>query len=186
MKKTHTFFKNKHDAPEKPKRFCDYKGCTAEAEFRAPKNRSQLQSYYWFCLEHVREYNKAWDYYKGMTPVEIEHSRVADVTWDRPSWPLGGGGSPFARFRYQDGLDPAHFGEDGSKPKEKRAAPSEIKSALALLEIPFPFDEKILKATYKPLAKKLHPDLNPNNDEAVEKLKHVNEAYATLKKYLRG
>ncbi len=40
-------------------------------------------------------------------------------------------------------------------------------------------DDEIKKA-YRSLAKKYHPDLNPGNAEAAEKLKEVNEAFSVL------
>lgn len=40
-------------------------------------------------------------------------------------------------------------------------------------------DDEIKKA-YRTLAKKYHPDLNPGNAEAAEKLKEVNQAYSVL------
>ena len=64
-------------------------GCGAPGEYRAPKSRNQLHDYWWFCLEHVRGYNAAWDYYKGMSPGEIEAQLRADTSWQRPTWPLG-------------------------------------------------------------------------------------------------
>src|SRR5204862_7181536 len=52
--------------PEPPVRACEHPGCPGGGEFRAPKSRLELDRYYWFCLEHVRAYNSAWNYYAGM------------------------------------------------------------------------------------------------------------------------
>lgn len=41
-------------------------------------------------------------------------------------------------------------------------------------------DEDQIKQAYRRLAKKYHPDLNPNDSEAEEKFKNVVEAYETL------
>ena len=41
-------------------------------------------------------------------------------------------------------------------------------------------DEQALKKAYRSLAKKYHPDMNPDNKEAEQKFKEVNEAYAVL------
>lgn len=40
--------------------------------------------------------------------------------------------------------------------------------------------EKDIKQAYRKLARKLHPDVNPNNKAAQEKFKEVNEAYQVL------
>lgn len=38
-----------------------------------------------------------------------------------------------------------------------------------------------IKKTYRKLAKKYHPDLNPGNQEAVRKMSEINTAYEQLK-----
>src|SRR5262245_40316569 len=76
-------------------RGCDHPGCAEQGQFRAPRSRSSLSEYYWFCLDHVRAYNAAWDYYRGMKPDEIEAARRADIVGNRPSWPLGVRGHDF-------------------------------------------------------------------------------------------
>ena len=44
-----------------------------------------------------------------------------------------------------------------------------------------PLDFDVIKKRYKDLAKKLHPDINPENAEAEDQLKKVNMAYTILK-----
>src|SRR3954449_1911719 len=75
--------------PVLPVRPCDHPGCEAGGDFRAPRSRLELDRYYWFCLEHVRAYNVAWNYYAGMSQSEIEAEIRRDTVWQRPSWKLG-------------------------------------------------------------------------------------------------
>ena len=41
-------------------------------------------------MEHIKEYNKSWDFYRGLSVNQIENSMRNDTVWDRPSWPLKG------------------------------------------------------------------------------------------------
>jgi hypothetical protein len=68
---------------------CDHPGCLEEGAYKAPKSRLQLRNYHYFCLQHVREYNKAWNYHKGLNEQQVENSIRRSTTWDRPSWPFG-------------------------------------------------------------------------------------------------
>ena len=63
-KRTRKYFAPQNE--EGVKHLCDHPGCDKCGEYRAPKDRS-LKEYYWFCLEHVQEYNAKWNYYDGET-----------------------------------------------------------------------------------------------------------------------
>ena len=69
---------------------CDKVDCNEKGKFKAPKSRILLNEYYFFCLEHIKEYNKSWDFYKGLSVNQIESSMREDIIWNRPSWPLKG------------------------------------------------------------------------------------------------
>ena len=167
-------------------RACDQPGCIGEGMFRAPKARDRLNDYYWFCLEHVRAYNAAWDYYAGMTPDQIERQVRNDTVWQRPTWPLGG-----KRQRTSDDIeieDPFEiFGEGpapGSRPgadSRMRDLPPEEREALAILDLPPEVTLEELKARYKILVKRHHPDANGGDRSTEDKLREIIQAYNHLR-----
>ena len=177
--------------PGPPVRPCDHPGCAAGGEFRAPKSRLDLRDYYWFCLDHVRAYNAAWNYYAGMTDGEIESEIRRDTVWQRPSWRLGDRHSPSYAARIRDYFDvfaasPAGSGHRDQRsgdrqPNAERRALSAREQALSVFEIEPPFTAVRLKARYKTLVKLHHPDAHGGDKAAEEKLKVINQAYATLK-----
>ena len=168
-----------NQAPPLNLRLCEQNDCESAGEFRAPKNPYHLREYYWFCLEHVREYNKAWDFYRGMSAEEIEASRSSDITWNRPSWPVGGWRTLLENAHYLDGMDPLLK----TSPRAP-SLPQEVQKALVTLDLTVPVTIETLKTQYKKLAKRHHPDLNPGERDAEERLKAVNEAYQVVKKHL--
>ena len=94
--KPHTFlamrdFQFDDEAPQV--RLCEHSECDEIGEFRAPKSRSDIRCYLWFCLAHVREYNRAWNYFQGMSQDEIEAYQHSSNTWHRPTWVMGVNGT---------------------------------------------------------------------------------------------
>ncbi len=172
------------DAPfrreERYDRLCQHTGCPAEGVYRAPKSRDRLTEYYWFCLDHVREYNQAWDYFVGMDEEEIEGQRRVDTIWERPSWPLNGRYHE-AEQRIRDNIHRA-FGAGGEERRRQAPPRTEDERALAVLDLQRPVTFPDVKARYKALVKLLHPDANGGDPEAEERLKVVNDAYNTLKR----
>ena len=167
-------------------RRCQVVGCDEPGTYRAPVSRDRLREYYWFCLAHVRAYNRAWDYFVGMNETEIEVQRRMDTVWQRPSWPLGqfgqhaGDGQP----RVHDGFGFFAHGEaeaHAAAGAPTRRASSEEQKALAVLDLSEPATFEEVRARYMALVKKLHPDANGRDSNAEERLKVVNLAYAALK-----
>jgi DnaJ-domain-containing protein 1 len=158
---------------------CEQEGCAERGEFRAPKSPQSLRDYYWFCLDHVRDYNKAWDFYRGMSAEEIEASRISDVTWNRPSWPVGSWRTLLENVQCFDGLDP--FLKTIIPPP---SLPPELQKALKTLELALPLTVETLKKQYKKLVKDSHPDLHAGDKAAEERFKDINGAYQVVKKYL--
>jgi hypothetical protein len=126
-----------------------------------------------------------------MSGSEIEAEIRHDTVWQRPSWRLGDRHGPGYADRIRDhfGVFP-HGAEDGRDRGKRngdraeasvRRALSAREQALAVFEIEPPFTPVRLKARYKALVKLHHPDAHGGDKAAEEKLKTINQAYATLK-----
>ncbi len=166
--------------PAAPGRPCDLPGCPEAGEYRAPKSRGSLNDYWWFCLEHVREYNAAWDFYRGMTAEQIEAQTRSDTGWQRPTWPLGSLGGRIDEALLRDPLHVLNAGmRAAAKPRDE--VPAELREPLATLGLDWPLTIDVLKQRYKSLAKLHHPDANGGDRAAEERLKTINLAYAALR-----
>jgi hypothetical protein len=166
-------------------RACSWPGCADEGKFRAPKSRQNLHSYHWFCLDHVKAYNTSWNYYAGMTEAEVEADLRHDTVWQRPSWRWGTGGLP-----NEDMLRAAvamhAFGPDGvdaslSPPYRRRAGiETETDKAMAVFGLKPPLTRSAVKARYKELAKRHHPDVAQSDQKSADKIRDINHAYKVL------
>ena len=175
-------------------RKCDHPGCELEGEYRAPKNRN-LTEYYWFCLKHVSEYNKSWNFYDGMSQEEIERENKLDETWHSPSWKFGINLETLAKEgRLEDPFEIYNnymrkVGGARNRTKiygnAKSALTTKEWEALGILELKFPLTEAQLKTRYKKLVKKYHPDLNGGSKQAEEMFKKVAESYRILLKKIQ-
>lgn len=162
-------------------RHCDHPGCPVGAEHRAPQARDRLNEYYWFCLAHVREYNLAWNYYAGMGPDEIEAETRKDATWQRPTWPLGlQGNKRRFSFTVHDPFDVMDKDTEDRHAKT-RAPPTPEEEAMKVLDLNGPITFDMLKARYKELVKRHHPDANNGDKDSEERFKRINHAYNTLR-----
>jgi len=174
-------------------RICDKEECNEKGEYKAPKSRIKLTEYYYFCLKHVKEYNKSWDFYKGLTVNQIEQAMRKDTIWDRPSWPLKGKPSKIIDQINELLNNDYYFFEKDSYYNEfyknkliDETLTKEQDNALKLLDLKLPVNLDQIKKKYKKLVKIFHPDVNGNNKEAENKFKEINESYKILlKKFVK-
>ena len=170
-----------------PARRCDTPGCSETALYRAPRSPRALGSFHWFCLDHVREYNRSWDFFREMGQAEIEAYRHGANTWHRPTWPMGvnGHAKSSVGFQWGDASDPFDLFSEGGNPFEDLVAPKPrvdraVAKALETLELAPIATAQDVRTRYKALAKKYHPDVNGGSKAAEERLKEINEAYSRL------
>ena len=167
---------------------CASRGCREPAESNVPKSRTNLEDRQWLCRAHLREHNEQWDFFEGMSSAEIERFCLDAVTGHRPTWPLGkrtatAQSSGPARYAY-------HF-EDGFAVFEEAAAPAKSRrrltltktqlDALAVLNLEETASLHEIKARYKELVKRFHPDANGGNRGTEERLRQVIKAYGQLR-----
>ena len=181
------------DAPRT--RSCMHPGCTRAGDYRAPRDRDTLHDYVWFCLDHVREYNQRWDYFKGMSDDEVRAFQRDAVTGHRPTWGMGRqDAAPRTRgfAWFHSVIDDPHdvFGtaglRRGDEPEEQPAKPQRRVSrlqgeALATLGLDAGASLQEVKARYKELVKRYHPDANGGDRGSEARLQQVIKAYGQLR-----
>src|SRR4051812_19480406 len=127
---------------------CGAKDCKQPGEHKAPRSKNALHDYEWYCLEHVRERNRKWDFFAGMSRDEIEEFMRDAVTGHRPTWSREGQAS-----QYWDALHEAldAFMESESVSGKKRLKATihlnaRVREALAAFDLDYPYDFSALKA----------------------------------------
>lgn len=177
-------------------RSCDQPECTEAGEHRAPKSRANLVDnhldvtqgdYYWFCRDHARAYNAAWDYFKGMSTDDIHRFQREVPAWHRPTWKRGKLGPTVETAKVQDPFDilkgqrpfaerpeTANFGS-GHRPLS-----TADRDALDCLGLDTTATKSDIKRAYKLLVKKYHPDANGGNRQSEDMFRKIGDAYRQL------
>jgi curved DNA-binding protein CbpA len=169
---------------------CDHPGCEAAGAFRAPKGRLREGQYFCFCLEHVREYNASYNYFRGMTDEDVAKYQKEAVVGHRPTWNMGVNRA--GKGHREDGVEPEGFVDpmgvfrnrthnpDQERPRRPRYGLAAMK-ALSTLGLDETADAETIKARYKELVKRLHPDANGGDRSLEDRLREIIHAYNFLK-----
>jgi len=177
---------------------CDWPDCSHAATHRAPKGRNREREYWRFCLDHVREYNQSYNFFAGMSDDAVARYQKDALTGHRPTWKLGtvgGTGRSRAKNRfYAEGLgsDPfdilREFGAAAGASRqphgetEPRGPRNAERKALHALGLEEGARRAEIKARFKELVKRHHPDANGGDRGSEDRLREIIEAYNYLKK----
>lgn len=172
---------------------CAWPDCSERGLHPAPKGRGREGQYFYFCIEHVREYNRSYNYFNGMSDQDVASYQEQNVTGHRPTWRMG---SNTAQGRFSQegatawtgetladplGLFKRHNGATyyGSRPQ--RVVNNAERKAREALNLDAEADAARIKARYKEMVKRHHPDANGGNRASEEKLREIIQAYTYLK-----
>ena len=172
---------------------CGYPGCPETGEFRAPDLSGRFAStngpgdYQYLCLDHVREFNLAYDWFTGMTVEEIIAAQSPTNVWateTRAFSPTAGVDSPPKWADFRDPLEALAARYKERMPQQRADGyifSAEDRRALKTLGLGGDVDRRALRSAYSALVRKFHPDKNGGNRSYEKALQDVIAAYTHLK-----
>ena len=67
------------------KNICDWNNCFEIGEYKAPIEKDNSKNYRLLCLNHVKEFNKNWNYFSDMNEQQVINFLKSDLTWHKPT-----------------------------------------------------------------------------------------------------
>jgi len=169
------------------KNICDWNNCSEIADYKAPVEKDNSKNYRMLCLNHVKEFNKNWNYFSGMSDTQICEFIKSDSTWHKPTQSFGSSDN-FFNILWNNVL------KDDANKKDLQDKINNINKfkftqndlrAFNILGISVGIKWEKIQQKFKKLVKKLHPDMNFGNKKYEDKLKVVTLAYTQLKNTYR-
>ena len=169
------------------KNICDWNNCLEEGYYKAPIEKDNSKKFRMLCLNHIKEFNKNWNYFEGMDDSQIYNFLKSDMIWHKPTqsfsssdnffkilWnnALKGEQNKFASSEQFDHMSQFKFNHNDIK-------------AFSILGVSIGIQWEKIRGKFKKLVKKFHPDMNAGNKKYEEKLKQITLAYTQLKNTYR-
>ena len=135
------------------------------------------------CLDHIKEFNHSWDYFKGMADQEVCEFLKSDMTWHKPTQNFNSPDNFFNilwKNTLNDGIDNLN-NEYKKKNKGEINLSDKDREAFKIIELEVGAKWDKIQNQFKNLVKKYHPDMNAGNKKFEERLKIITLAYTHLK-----
>lgn len=169
-------------------RKCQWEGCEQPGTHKAPLGRDREGQYVHFCFDHVREYNKSYNFFSGLDDDAISKFQKDALTGHRPTWTIGvnkwGRDEP-APMDPRAAMNPRvqarlNRANKPQTPQSRRLRSLEAK-AFDDLRLPHSATPDEIKSRYKELVKRHHPDANGGDRSSEERLRQIIQAYKFLR-----
>jgi len=165
------------------KNICDWNNCSNEGLYKAPKEKDNSKNYRLLCLEHVKKFNKNWNYFSGMNDRQIMEFLKSDITWHKPTQSFSSSDNFFKVLwnnALKNEIDKIKF----NNTIKFKFNHNDIK-AFGILGITVGLKWEKIQEKFKMLVKKYHPDMNSGNKKFEDRLKVITLAYTQLKNTYR-
>ena len=165
------------------KNICDWNNCLEIGEYKAPLEKDNSKNYRLLCLNHVKEFNKNWNYFSGMSDAQIYDWLKSDMVWHKPTQSFDSSDNFFKILwnnTLKDELDVTNFKSQFNNMNKFKFNSNDIK-AFEILGVSIGLNWRKIQVKFKKLVKKFHPDMNAGNKKYEDKLKVITLAYTQLK-----
>ena len=165
------------------KNICDWNNCFDTGEYKAPIEKDNSKRYRLLCLAHVKEFNKNWNYFKGMDDEQVFDFLKSDMTWHKPTQSFSSSDNFFKVLwnnTLKDEFDKTKLRGEYNHMNQFKFDANDIK-AFSILGVSVGQKWEQIQDQFNTLVKKFHPVINLGNKEYEEKLKLITLAYTQLK-----
>lgn len=175
---------------------CENPGCAQPGLYRAPKGRKAEGQYWRFCIDHVRAYNATYNYFDGMNDAAVQAYQKDAIIGHRPTWAMGVNRSGQAKPENEPARDWAYVdplgilrgkGVGDARRRARQPEPQKprhsatVRRALDVMGLEEGADTAAIKAQYKVLVKRFHPDANGGDRSFEERLRDIIRAHDVLR-----
>ena len=169
-------------------RVCEHPECELEGAFPAPKRGGKGKVY--FCQQHITEYNRAFNFFEGMSEAEAASFARSERFGHKRTWKFGTG--PMAGKKAKTSHDPrtwagrGFFNVDDTANAEGGGSGSGRRTALQVralneLDLEANAEPAEIRARYAEYIRRFPPDSNKGARSSEHKLQRVIRAGKLLK-----
>ena len=157
------------------KNICDWHNCNEIGEYKAPVEKDNSKNFRLLCLAHVKEFNKNWNYFAGMSDKQIYDFLKSDMTWHKSTQSFSSSDNFFKVLWnnvLNDGTEDKSLRDQFIKNNKIAFNHNDIK-AFGILGVKVGLKWDKIQEKFKKLVKKFHPDMNSGNKKFEDKLKVI-------------